>query len=118
MNLLRIFCALVLLSLGLGHKTVQAAAHPQAYSEAYRLPDGSFAEICADGHGQHGSGEAVLPVCEVCLLAASFLLPPPAGGVGIALAEAFLVNPLRVESVHVGFTALARPMSRGPPLAI
>src|SRR3546814_9221073 len=64
MNALRIFCALVFLSLGLGHKPVQAAAPSEAYSEAYRLPDGSFAEICADGQGQHGSRNAVLPVCE------------------------------------------------------
>ncbi len=112
-NALRIFCALVFLSLGMVHKPVFASFPVDAFSETYRLPDGSFADICADSNGH--SNDAVSPVCEVCLLAASTLLPSPPAGIGVPLENAYLVNPLPVTSLQVGFTAFARPMSRGPP---
>ena len=116
MNALRIFCALVFLSLGLAHKPVHAAAPLEAYSEDYRLPDGSFADICAESHGP--SDDTTRPVCEICLLVSSTILPPPAGGIGIPVEQAYLVNPLPVKSLRFGSTALARPTSRGPPPAI
>lgn len=122
MNMLRILCAMVFMSLGFSHQPVQAAWPADAFSEAYRLPDGSFADICAD-HGEprtNGSHreEGTRPYCEACLLAASILLPPPAEGLGVPLQQAFLLNPPRIESLRVGFTALARPSSRAPPLTI
>ena len=122
MNTLRIFCAVLFLSLGFSHKPVQAMLPSDAFSEAYRLPDGSFADICAE----HADGaandphrnEELRPNCEACLLAASIILPPPAGGLGVPLQQAFLLNPPRVESLRIGFTALARPSSRAPPPTI
>nr|CAD6415776.1 hypothetical protein REQ54_01485 [Rhizobium sp. Q54] len=121
-NALRIFCAMLFLSLGFAHRPVQALLPGEAFSEAYRLPDGSFADICAD-HGERGAhdphrDEGLRLTCEACLLAASIILPPPAEGLGVPLQQAFLLNPLRVESLRVGFTALARPSSRAPPLPI
>ncbi|MCF6368654.1 hypothetical protein [Rhizobium halophilum] len=111
--MLHTLCALLILSLGLGHQPVQAAVPLEAFSEQYRLPDGTFADICAVGHDDHDHG--VHPTCEVCRLAASVALPTPAGDVGLPLDRAFLNNPLRIASLTLGFTALARPMSRGPP---
>ncbi len=116
MNALRIFCALVFLSLGLAHKPVHAAVPLESYSEEYRLPDGSFADICAESHG--GPDDTIRPVCEICLLASSTILPPPTGGIGIPVEQAYLVNPLPVKSLRFGSTTLARPTSRGPPPAI
>lgn len=111
--MLRTFCALLFLSLGFGHQPVQATAPLEAYSEQYRLPDGSFADICAEGHDEHDP--VVAPLCEVCRLASSTDLPLPATGISLSAEQAFLDNPLRVAAQSVGFTALFRPMSRGPP---
>ncbi|MBP1846783.1 hypothetical protein J2046_005061 [Rhizobium petrolearium] len=116
-NFLRIFCAVVLLSLGFAHQPVQAGAPLDSYSEAYRLPDGTFADICAeDVH--HKRQPAARPVCEVCLLASSIILPPPADEAWLASEPAFLINPLRQFSQLLGTTAVARPKSRAPPLSI
>ncbi len=110
---LRTLCALLFLSLGLGHQPVQATAPLEAYGEQYRLPDGSFADICAEGHEEHDPVAA--PVCEVCRLASSTDLPPPVVGISLPAGRASVDNPLRVAAQSLGFTALARPMSRGPP---
>lgn len=111
--MLRSFCALLFLSLSLAHQPVQASAPVEAYGEQYRLPDGSFADICADGHDEHDP--VVAPFCEVCRLASSTDLPPPAGGIALPTERAFVENRLRVAAQNIGFTALSRPMSRGPP---
>jgi hypothetical protein len=115
-NILRVFCAVLFLSLGFGHTPVQAAAPLEAYGEEYRLPDGSFADICAAKHDEQDHGK--LPACEVCRLASSMVLPAPAGGIDLPLDPAFLDNPLRIASQNFGFTALSRATSRGPPSAI
>ncbi|MCB5202086.1 hypothetical protein LH464_06300 [Neorhizobium sp. T786] len=116
MNALRIICACLFLSLGFAHEPVHATAPLEAYDESYRLPDGSFADICAESHGHQD--DSIRPVCEICLLASSIILPPPAGGTGILVEQAYLINPLPVKSLRFGSTALARPTSRGPPRAI
>ena len=115
-KVLHTLCALLILSLGLGHQPVQAAIPLDAFSEQYRLPDGTFADICAVGHDDHD--QAAHPACEVCRLAASVALPTPASDVALPLDPAFLKNPLRIASLAFGLTALARPTSRGPPQTI
>ncbi|HEX2147298.1 MAG TPA: hypothetical protein VHG11_06540 [Pseudorhizobium sp.] len=115
-KVLHTLCALLILSLGLGHQPVQAAVPQEAFSEQYRLPDGTFADICAVGHDDHN--HAAYPACEVCRLAASIVLPTPAGDLGLPRDQTFLNNPLRIASLTLGFTALARPHSRGPPATI
>lgn len=86
-GLLRIFCATLMLSLGFAHKPMAAVSAPSmAFEEAYRLPDGSFAEICeghagleAATHGKSNTDHSGMPslFCEACLLASSILLPTP-----------------------------------------
>jgi hypothetical protein len=112
---LRIFCAALLLSLGLGHQPVSAAP-PESFSEEYRLPDGTFADICADG--EHRQEPAAKPLCGVCLLAASVILPPPND-------ETWLTDERRSHAVPFpksietrGVTAIDRPRSRAPPVLI
>ena len=113
----RVFCAMLLLLLGFAHQPVQAAAPLDSYSEAYRLPDGTFADICSEGERGHHM-PAAKPLCEVCLLAASVILPPPDDEAWLATARASLANPLRQFSELLGTTAVARPKSRAPPISI
>ncbi|MGK6316836.1 hypothetical protein [Neorhizobium sp. DT-125] len=113
---LRIFCAALLFGLGFAHQPVQAAP-PDSYSEAYRLPDGTFADICSDGDHGHKT-PAARPLCEVCLLAASVILPPPDDAAWLSGERASLVNPLPEFSVLLGTAAVARPKSRAPPFSI
>lgn len=122
-RLLRMLCAVVMLSLGFAHKPVVAAASPvMALDEAYRLPDGSFAEICA-AHSdveQHTKGKTdhpgmSWPLCEACLLAASILLPTPDT---TSWARADIAS---LENAPVLYKAVAqnvdreRPKARAPP---
>ncbi|HEV7437574.1 MAG TPA: hypothetical protein VGO22_22340 [Pseudorhizobium sp.] len=115
-KVLHTLCALLILSVGLGHQPALATGPIEAFTEQYRLPDGTFADICAAGHADHD--QSVRPVCEVCRLAASVALPTPAGDVSLPRDRAFLSNPLRISSLTLVFTALARPTSRGPPQTI
>lgn len=114
-KLLRILCAAVLLSLGFAHQPVIAAAPLASYDEAYRLPDGTFAEICTEGG--HDKVPAARPVCEVCLLAGSIILPQPSDEVWLTRNQAFLFSPLTGEAQVLGRRPLLRPKSRAPPPA-
>ena len=70
--ILRIFCAMVFLSVGFAHR-MPAAIASDALSVAYSLPDGSFADLCiADSGQKHASPVAD---CEACRLAGAILLP-------------------------------------------
>lgn len=82
-ELMRILCAVALMSVGFAHHpAVASAAEPRPLELAqYRLPDGSLPIICttektADGK-QHG--KAHMLGCEACRISAAALLPyPPA----------------------------------------
>ncbi len=114
-SVLRIFCAIVLLSLGLGHQPV-SAARLESFSQEYRLPDGTFADICADGEHRHEP--AAKPLCEVCLLAASVILPPPNDATWLRGELRSHVG-LLPKSVEIrGAMAIDRPRSRAPPALI
>jgi len=116
-KLVRIFCAMLLFGLGFAHQPVQAAAPLDAYGEAYRLPDGTFADICSEGDHGHEI-PAVRPLCEVCLLSASIILPPPDDEAWLAGERASIANPLHEFSELLGTTSVARPQSRAPPVWI
>lgn len=116
-KLVRLFCAVLLFGLGFAHQPVQAAAPLDSYSEIYRLPDGTFADICSEGDHGHKI-PAAKPLCEVCLLAASTLLPSPDDETWLSRERASLANPLREFSELLGTTSLARPRSRAPPRSI
>lgn len=113
----RIFCAMLLLLLGFAHQPVEAAAPIDSFSEAYRLPDGTFADICSEGNHGHRV-PAAKPLCEVCLLAASVILPPPNDEAWLAGERASLANPPGRFPELLGTTAVARPKSRAPPRSI
>ncbi|MBO0125325.1 hypothetical protein JZX88_06710 [Agrobacterium sp. OT33] len=123
-KMLRIFCATLMLSLGFAHKPALAVAPAIALDESYRLPDGTFAEICL-GHGdginashpgndQPHSGDAIL-FCEACLLASSILLPVPDTAGWLKTEFAWLDNRLAAEWSFRSVLTIRKPAARGPP---
>ncbi|NTF32161.1 hypothetical protein [Rhizobium skierniewicense] len=126
-TILRIFCATLMLSLGFAHKPVEAAAAAaRAFDEAYRFPDGSFAEICeahADvdaSHKTRKSDHSGMPslFCEACRLASSILLPTPDATSWVRAHFAWLDNrptPYMSPSQSVDDH---RPRARAPPVLL
>lgn len=124
-KMLRIFCATLMLSLGFAHKPVLAAASQVVLDESYRLPDGTFAEICL-GHGggvnashakdgPNHSSDAIL-FCEACLLASSILLPVPDAAGWLRTEFAWLDNRLSAEWSFRSVLTILKQAARGPPL--
>ncbi|MEH3125613.1 hypothetical protein [Agrobacterium cavarae] len=118
-SVLRMVCAVLMLSLGFAHKPVQAAP-VAALDEAYRLPDGTFAEICSEHlpqnqsqHGKHEGGAILF--CEACLLASSILLPTPLGDDGLNPNPASLENALPQQQEAITLSELRTNRARGPP---
>ena len=122
-RLLRIFCATLMLSLGFAHKpAVAIAATTVAFDEAYRLPDGSFAEIC-EGHAgvqiAHEKGRSdhsgISLFCEACLLASSILLPTPDTNSLVRAHFAWLDNRPTLPVAIVHHVDGQSPKARAPP---
>lgn len=111
--ILRLFCAMVFLSVGFGHR-MPAAVAADAQAAAYELPDGTFADLCSvvpDHKRANPFGD-----CEACRLASAVTLPSPCD-------ESWLISRMasvgqivpteaRIRSGHL----LDRPRLRGPPL--
>ena len=122
-SLLRIFCAALMLSLGFAHKPVLAAPIV-TLDEAYRLPDGSFAEICSEHAGctpsshdkRKHSSDAIL-FCEACLLASSILLPTPGDAVWLRTNAAWLENAPGQKRESFKTASLKTNHARGPPVS-
>lgn len=123
-KLLRTLCAVLMLSLGFAHKPIVAVAAPVgAFDEAYRLPDGSFAEICAvhtDIPNSHDTGKAnhpgtALPLCEACRLVTSILLPTPDTTSWARATSASLENTPVLYNALVHDVDRQRPKARAPP---
>src|SRR5690554_3679478 len=80
-KMLRVLCAALMLSLGISHKPANAATHIEQLhlAEEYRLPDGTFAEICHTLHGDEGdhpsNHQSLRERCEACILASAILIP-------------------------------------------
>ncbi|UJW73904.1 hypothetical protein [Rhizobium sp. SL42] len=111
-RILRIFCAMVFLSLGFAHKPPQAMASP-FLSASYQLPDGSFADLCVSDtavkHDIGGTG------CDVCRLHSMALLPTPDHDHWLISVFPSLVARLENTASRFVFKPVERPRSRGPP---
>lgn len=79
--LVRILCAVALLSVGFAHQpAVASTGQPTELELAqYRLPDGSLPVLCITERTPDGKehGKAYVPGCEACRIAAAALLPLP-----------------------------------------
>lgn len=107
-------CAVVFLSLGLAHHAPPVVDLAGPLADEYRLPDGSYADLCALADDNHG--HQIVPVCEVCLICASALLPPPDEGHWLRASTVVLDNPLRQLAAVTEKRAIPAPRSRAPPI--
>jgi hypothetical protein len=114
---LRMVCAVALLSVAFAPHSTPLATPALAFSEAYRLPDGSFADLCED-HGYGDPGHQRVLRCEVCLLCASAMLPAPDSAHWLLTIRRIVDNPLRHPSVVEETRAIPAPRSRAPPTLV
>ncbi|ASY56569.1 MULTISPECIES: hypothetical protein [Sinorhizobium] len=115
----RLLAAFALVFLSFAHKPSLVIGTNAALAAEYRLPDGSFAEICFGTEGvEHEDGKAppIAPICEACRLAASVLLPePPQASVSADKGNWLADSP--VTEIQVALTPLRLlPPPRGPPI--
>ncbi|WP_037383471.1 hypothetical protein [Sinorhizobium americanum] len=115
----RLLAAVALVFLSFAHKPSLVIGTNAALAAEYRLPDGSFAEICFGTEGvdhEDGKAPALAPICEACRLAASVLLPePPQASVPADKGNWLAVSP--VTETQVALTPLRLlPPPRGPPI--
>ncbi|NTJ61640.1 hypothetical protein G6M50_29095 [Agrobacterium rhizogenes] len=79
--LVRILCAMALLSVGFAHQPIVAVADEISPIELaqYRLPDGSLPVLCVTYKDADGKvhGKAFVPGCEACRIASAAVLPAP-----------------------------------------
>ena len=84
-ELMRILCALALMSVGFAHHPAvsNAAELPLLELAQYRLPDGSLPVMCTTEKTPDGKehGKAYMPGCEACRISAAALLPHPPAAV-------------------------------------
>lgn len=113
--MLRIFCAMVFLSVGFGHRTPAAIA-ADVQSLAYALPDGSFADLCIADQGQKHAKPA--GDCEACRLAGAVILPSPSDQSWLVSAFSSLGQVRPVAAPDRSRYLLDRPRLRGPPLTV
>jgi len=79
--LVRILCAVALLSVGFAHRpAASSTAEPSPVELAqYRLPDGTLPILCVTEKTPDGKehSKAYMPGCEACRISAAALLPTP-----------------------------------------
>lgn len=79
--IVRILCAVALLSVGFAHTPAVASAAELTTLELaqYRLPDGTLPVICVTERTPDGKehGKTFMPGCEACRISAAILLPTP-----------------------------------------
>lgn len=115
-SMMRIICAVLLLSLGFAHKPVHAQPLSDPTNSYYLLPDGTYAELCIEDvdHGKPqkswlGSG------CDACRLASGIALPAPPADIASRLAErSEVLFPQPLALLRGGAWRPGSPV-RGPP---
>lgn len=111
-GLVRMFCALSVLSLAFAHKPPQVLA-ASIENASYVLPDGSYADLCVGNMAvKHPTASGF---CEACVLAAATLLPvPPEEGWLLSFFASLDNEPVAVAR-YLGPESVERPRSRAPP---
>lgn len=111
-GLVRMFCALAVLSLAFAHKPPQVMA-AVLETASYVLPDGSYADLCVGNMAvKHPAAGGF---CEACVLAATTLLPVPPEEGWLLSSFASLDNEPVVVARYLGPESVERPRSRAPP---
>lgn len=109
---LRMFCAMLLVSLAFAHRPAMAA--PVMDMASYVLPDGSVSSLCLPGEDGK-QDKHVDRGCEACRIASSIAMPlPPADAENITAGVAAIIFAFAPERFHrLNFPPNAPP--RGPP---
>ncbi len=111
-GLVRMMCALAVLSLAFAHKPPQVMA-AVLETASYVLPDGSYADLCiGDVAVKHPAASGF---CEACILTAASILPAPPDEGWLLSAFASLDNEPVVADAGPGPESVERPRSRAPP---
>jgi hypothetical protein len=112
-GIVQVACMVILSLIGWSAQPGHASPSSEAFSEAYRLPDGSFAVICSQS-GRHDKGTAAIH-CDQCLPAGPIALPSP--GVTDWLPERrwHVARPAPRREQLATTLAIDRATSRGPP---
>ena len=112
-GLLRMLCALALLSLSFAHKPPLAMA-ALVESASLQLPDGSYADLCVgEAAVKH---EYMIVSCDACRLSGTTLLPTPGDGAWLLSACGLAVAAFKGEAAVVAQLPIDRLRSRAPPL--
>ncbi len=81
---LRILCAVALVSVGLAHKIPVFASSSKGYFDlsSYELPDGTFPVFCLTDNGDRTSKQpqSRRSDCDACRISCSVILPVPESG--------------------------------------
>jgi len=117
---LRIFCVMLLVFSGLGHRPMAAMAAPSLDPAvtAYVLPDGSVSTLCATDTDDSKPVKHVDRGCEACRISSSTILPRPQFEAG-AIVRTLSAEPFVAK--HEQFHRLIFPDNappRGPPLVL
>lgn len=113
---LRIACAVLLLSLGFGHKPVQATPRV-ADSLAYALSGGDYAgQLCIASDDEGAPPMPGWHGCDVCLVASGGMLPaPPADFLAAPTAFSAIEFPTQSRTATLKAWRPGSPV-RGPPV--
>ena len=115
----RLLCALAMLFLGISHEPV-VAYQPDVtshYSEEYRLPDGTFADLCLGEHGGEDKHQTAFLHCEACILAGSILIPQADSGFWLVERGASELVHSRDESLVQSHIRPHQKNPRAPPIS-
>jgi len=115
-RMMQITCIVILSLIGWSTQPGHASASSDAFSEVYRLPDGSFAVICSETN-KHEPGSAVVH-CDRCLAASPVALPAPDPGVWLAERRFHVSRPVPLRENLSTTLPIDRATSRGPPSSV
>jgi hypothetical protein len=109
-------CILILSLIGWASQPSYSVPSTGAFDEAYRLPDGTFSDICAES-GQHQK-QTPAGHCDQCIAAGLVVLPSPHNDTWMPDRVWHVAILPLVRSRLVEMLSIDRATSRGPPVAV
>ncbi|OEI82841.1 hypothetical protein GRI33_12545 [Brucella sp. BO3] len=112
---LRILCAVALVSVGLAHKIPVFASSSEGYFDlsSYELPDGTFPVFCLTDNGDRTSKQpqSSRSDCDACRISCSVILPVPESG---AINRPLRANVPTVRKSYAACHEQRLPSNRSP----
>jgi hypothetical protein len=111
--MMQIACIVILSLIGWSTQPGHASPSADVFSEAYRMPDGTFAVICSE-NDQHEPGTAAIH-CDHCMLAGPVALPTPDKSGWLPERHRDDAKPALPREQHSVTFPIHQATSRGPP---